>query len=579
MSQHRPITRWGLTICVAAWVSACGGGGGGSAPAGGPLLPAVSQDIVPAGAGTDVSARDYFILGPGNVWVYARRIANNPNAGVLTRRVEGLPDAAGYVVVSETDGTEVDTSRQRVTAQGLETLDPVGAQGVWPGVYAALPTFIDIPTPFYAAGGTRKVIRQGDIQADVDADGKNDYFRIEITQVFVGFESLSVLGQPTMVAHFRTTFAFTVAATASNASTTTVGVEDAYLADGLGLVKAERTGTAPDGSALFTPYTLDLVSATVNAQTYTVDGRSFELALNHRGVVFDAARGVFHVSVTAADPAHANQIATINPTTGAVSYSTPVGSGPGPLAVAADGSVLYVGLEGSGEVLKLALPSMTEVARVRMPSDPNFGQLLPEDISASPTSSAVFAVSLARTGVSPRHGGVALVVDMVVQPQRTQEHTGSNRIEFDASGGWVFGYNNETSEFGLRRIEVLSSGLVERQVVSTGGNFGPELRVFDGLATIDNKVFTADASLALLGTIVNGRDCVKLPAVPKLACQSALNFTRLSVVDAVTFTEVASPTFASSATTSEWRLIPGTAGQVAISEYGRIVIFSSSALR
>ncbi len=578
MLQLRHTTRFLSSLCVAALVSACGGGGGSdggsSAGGGGPLLPTLSQDVVPSGPRIDVSARNYLPLHAGDTWVYAKTFAGNLAGGVVTRSIATAPDQNGLVTISESVGGQAEDSALRITAAGLETLDPIGASGLWPGVYAALPAFTDVPTPFYPAGGIRKVIRQGDMLADVDGDAKNDFFRIEITQVFVGFEPLTVLGRTIEVAHFRTTLAFTIAGTSTGASATGTAIEDSWLADGLGLVRAERSATASDGRVLEKPYSLDLVSATVNGQTSTTSGRTVNIALSHRALVFVASRGVYLASVSSSDPVNGNRIATIQAGNGSVTYSAPVGSGPGPMSVSADGNVLYVGLEGSGEVLKLALPSMQELARVRLPVDPYLGQLLPEDISVSPTSADVFAVSMMRTGFSPRHAGVSLVRGMVVQPQRTQQHTGSTRIAFDVDGSWLYGYNNETTEFGLRRIEVLGDGLIERQVVPNA-SYALELNVNDGFAVLGNSVFSADASLALKGTIASAAGCAKLPGVGKIACQSTLNLNQLVIVDSVTFSQLASPSYSTSGTNSEWRLVPGATGQVAVSEYGRIAIFTS----
>lgn len=575
--QLRRATQFLSTLCVAALISACGGGGdgGSSGGSGGPLLPTLSQDVVPSGPRIDVSARNYLPLHAGDTWVYAKTLAGNLAGGVVTRSIATAPDQNGRLTISESDGGQAEVSANRITAAGLETLDPIGASGIWPGVYAALPAFTDVPTPFYPAGGIRKVIRQGDMLADVDGDAKNDFFRIEITQAFVGFEPLTVLGRSIEVAHFRTTLAFTVAGTSTGTSATGTAIEDSWLADGLGLVRAERSATYSDGSVLVKPYSLDLVSATVNGQTSTTSGRAVNIAVYHRGLVFVASRGVFLATVSPSDPVNANRIATIQASNGAVTYSAPIGSGPGAMSVSADGNVLYVGLEGSGEVLKLALPSMQELARVRLPVDPFFGQLLPEDISVSPTSADVFAVSMTRTNSSPRHAGVALVRGMVVQPQRTQQHTGSNRIAFDIDGGWLYGYNNESTEFGLRRIEVLSDGLIERLVVTANARYATELNVSNGLAVLGDSVFSADASLALRGTIASAAGCTKLPGVGKIACQSTLNYNQLVIVDSVTFSQLASTSYSTNASNSEWRLVPGAAGQVAVSEYGRIVIFTS----
>ena len=351
MLQLRRATRFLWTLCVAALISACGGGGdgGSSGGTGGPLLPTLSQDVVPPGPRIDVSARNYLPLNAGDSWVYAKTFAGNLAGGVVTRSIATAPDQNGRVTISESDGGQAVASELRITAAGLETLDPIGASGMWPGVYAALPTFTDVPTPFYPAGGVRKVIRQGDMLADIDGDARNDFFRIEIMQVFVGFESLTVLGRSAEVAHFRTTLAFTVALTTTGQSTTATAIEDSWLADGLGLVRADRSATASDGRVLVKPYSLDLVSATVNGQAFTASGRSVNIALYHRGLVFVASRGVFLATVSPSDPVNANRIATIQASNGSVTYSLPVGSGPGAMSVSADGNVLYVGLEGSGD--------------------------------------------------------------------------------------------------------------------------------------------------------------------------------------------------------------------------------------
>ncbi len=81
-----------------------------------------------------------------------------------------------------------------------------------------------------------------------------------------------------------------------------------------------------------------------------------------------------------------------------------------------------------------------------------------------PGSSGTIAVSLKRSGVSPRHGGVAIFDEGVKRPLSTQDHTGSNRIEFSDDPSVLYGYNNETSEFGFREILVDTDGATETQV-------------------------------------------------------------------------------------------------------------------
>ena len=61
---------------------------------------------------------------------------------------------------------------------------------------------------------------------------------------------------------------------------------------------------------------------------------------------------------------------------------------------------------------------------------------------------------------------------MVMQPKRTQVHTGSNLVAFDSAGATLYGLNTETSEFGLRRIQVLADGLAQQLVVSAATSYG-----------------------------------------------------------------------------------------------------------
>jgi len=565
----------GVALVLLQLLTACGGGSSGDDDE---LLPTLSQDVEPSGERVDVSDRNYFPIHEGDTWLYARTVEGD-TAGTTQRRIETAPNEAGEYLLSESDDLQTFSTYQRITTAGVETLDPVGAQGFWPGVYAALPTFLDFPTPFYAAGSTRSVLRQGDLQADVDGDGKDDRFRIEVKQVFVGFEQLAVLGRATEVAHFKTTFTLTLASVSTGESSKATFTEESYLAPNIGLVRIERSVTVPDGAEAIPDERLDLVSASIGQKRYFKGGSGFEIEQYHRDVVFDPSRGLYFASVAAGDVEHANRIATIDPSTGGVTYSDPVGADPGPLAVSSDGKVLYVGLEASGEILKLALPSMQELARTRLPVDMVYGQYLPEDISLSPDSDDVIAVSMMRAGWSPRHAGVVLLRDMAIQPVRTQDHTGSNHISFGSDGRWLYGYNDETSEFGLRRIEVLADGLVESMVVAADG-FDRDMTVTDGIIAIGNTFYAADAGMGRLGSVELASECVKLPSVDKVVCQSTLSYSSLVIADSLTFTPLETVTYSPSwASTTEWQLVPGPRGQVLIMEYGRIVIFDSDALR
>jgi hypothetical protein len=76
-----------------------------------------------------------------------------------------------------------------------------------------------------------------------------------------------------------------------------------------------------------------------------------------------------------------------------------------------------------------------------------------------PGQPSTVAVSRRYLSTSPRHAGVGIYDDGVVRSTTTPTHTGSNVIEFSSSASTLYGYNNETSEFGFRRMTINASGV------------------------------------------------------------------------------------------------------------------------
>lgn len=279
MKERRQRAFGACAWVLAALLAACGGGGGGGEGGGGssggsagtaPLLPTLSEDVAPAGARTDVSARNLFPLAVGDTWTYDRRSGSTGAVtGTVTRSVAAGPDANGYLRLREVDGADVVDTLYRRVAAGLEMRDPFGAEGFLPGVYQALPSYIEYPTPLYPVGGLRRSLRQGSLGVDIDGDGQVDYYSAELRQIFRGFETIAVLGQPTEVAHFSITLSFLAVGTRTRVSYTVTATEETYFASGIGLVRAERAATGSDGAIVTPAYAIELRSATVGGVSYS----------------------------------------------------------------------------------------------------------------------------------------------------------------------------------------------------------------------------------------------------------------------------------------------------------------------
>jgi len=184
------------------------------------------------------------------------------------------------------------------------------------------------------------------------------------------------------------------------------------------------------------------------------------LSLPANDLIFDTSRQRIYASVpSSAGPGLANTVTVIDPESGAVGPSVFVGSEPGKLALSDDGQFLYVGLNGAAAVRRVDLTTMTAGLQFALGSDSFLGLFYPQDIEVQPGNPQVVAVSRRNQGFSPSHEGVAIYDNGVQRPSETPGHTGSNVIEFGSSASRLYGYNNETTEFGFRRMTVDASGV------------------------------------------------------------------------------------------------------------------------
>jgi len=578
-------------VAACLLLSSCGGGGGNSTPAVN-SFPTAREDQLPAGTRIDVSTKNLFQMGTGDSWLYTVLDAGGYPVSTATRQVISGPDASGRVSITDDDGGTT-TTNYLVSADGLLDTSPLG-DGAPASVVGSI---LEYATPLYPVGAERRHVRSGPWGEDLDGDGIGESFRFEFSQVFLGFETTQLSGIFTLndVAHFRNVIKLTLRPTApQNTDYSVTATEETWFAPGLGLVKALRSIVDSRGIALDPPHTLVFKSGYVAGVNWNItapppvlDGSFVDVAVVHNALVYDSVRNVYYASVPASVAVNGNRIATIDPVTGQVSYSAPVGSGPNALALAADASVLYVGLDGSGDVVKLALPGMAELGRARLVSDSFFGQSHAQTIAVSPVDAAVVAVSMAWPS---GYAGIALFRDLVMQPKRTPLQMVSNLIAFDAAGTKLYGLNNETSEFGLRRMQVLPDGLVQELVVAPATDSATRTLSFANNRVIAGRMLYDAPALTQAGSISGASDCVLQRAGALLLCLRASDFgtgrAALLIADSSTFVIGASLLYTlGEPSGGPRRLVEGPAGQIAISyatigpaSVSKIRLFSSAQL-
>lgn len=139
-------------------------------------------------------------------------------------------------------------------------------------------------------------------------------------------------------------------------------------------------------------------------------------------------------------------VVAINPHTGVITDSLPVGDGPGKLAISDDGTTLWVAVDGSGQVRRISLPGFT------LGMSFSTGGNRVEDMAVMPGQPGTLAIALMSTCCTPRHEGVAVYDNGVRRPQVTRDHVGSNLIVFGETPSTLYGQSTEGGGFRTMRV-------------------------------------------------------------------------------------------------------------------------------
>lgn len=187
------------------------------------------------------------------------------------------------------------------------------------------------------------------------------------------------------------------------------------------------------------------------------------LNITTNDLVYDANSKRIYASIPSANGSNGNSIGVINPNSFALENTVFIGSEPTVLAISDNGQYIYSGFSGSGTISRFNVTTQTAEIQFALGSDNSTGAYFAEDIEVMPGFPNTIAVSRMNVGFTPRHEGVAIYDDGVMRSITTQDHTGSNKIEFKNSTT-LFGYNSESTEYGLRRLAVNAGGITEVSV-------------------------------------------------------------------------------------------------------------------
>lgn len=290
------------------------------------------------------------------------------------------------------------------------------------------------------------------------------------------------------------------------------------------------------------------VSGAAHAASVPTDYQAFSLVLDTNHIEYSAATNTLWATTPSlAGYGVGNSVAGFDLDSWTFSHYSYVGSEPTALAVSDDGQFVYAGLSGSNSIKRYN--TLTGVVDLTIPlgSDGSWGSgpYYAEDIEVMPGSPETIAVSLRNQGYSPRHEGVVIIDGATMRSTQTAGHTGANRIEFGDSPDVLYGYNNETTDFGLRTMLIDENGVtttdVQRSLIA---GFGVDIE-YDGGRIYSTTGRVVDPSTGLIeGTynLCGYSNCYGSAIEPDSAngVTYVANSSLLSIFDQATFTQMAS---------------------------------------
>ena len=227
------------------------------------------------------------------------------------------------------------------------------------------------------------------------------------------------------------------------------------------------------------------------------------VTLTHTDLVYDSVRSVLYASVPSNAAQYANEIVRIDPTTGAVTGELAVGSNPATLAITDDGQYLYVALLGAPTIVRVTLATLAKDIDIPLPIHSEYGNRYANDIVPIPGAPRTIAVATFLPSLlSPENGGTYLFDDATPRPSSIPRGIGSNRIVRGPTPLRIYGYDNESSEFGFRSLVVAADGLHEETVNTTLlVGYGLDLEYDGGFVYSTNGVVVSVPAMSKAGAI------------------------------------------------------------------------------
>jgi hypothetical protein len=200
---------------------------------------------------------------------------------------------------------------------------------------------------------------------------------------------------------------------------------------------------------------------------------------------YDSTQSLIYASVPAGATTNPNTLLVINPQTGDITKIVPLANNPDRLALTDDNKYLYVGLDQTGQVVRLSTQSWKVLDTIQLPFDSYPGQTVAQDMAAIPGTPESVVVSLGFTNVSPQSGGVIVYDGAKPRPVSIPQwidgpNVAANSISFLGSEKTIVYASDVEAGDSFYRFNLNGSGISLKDTTST---------VNSGILTTDGVLF------------------------------------------------------------------------------------------
>lgn len=180
-------------------------------------------------------------------------------------------------------------------------------------------------------------------------------------------------------------------------------------------------------------------------------------------MVWDSFNQIFYISIPSTASRNANDICSLNPTTGQISGCQTVGNNPDRLAISDDGQFLYVGEDANNTVQRLLLPSLTP--DISYSIAPYYAL----DLQVAPGLPHTTAVSKGLLNEDPAAAGGVTIYDDATPRPTSVAGWGSpggktyDSLQWGADATVLYAADTENTSFDFYTLNVNSSGVTLNQ--------------------------------------------------------------------------------------------------------------------